>query len=59
MANAHLNHLLQLAGWPAATADNVDITGTDLLLPTPYPFVGPGAACIAATGMAAAELWKL
>ena len=57
--NPHLNHLLQLAELPASTADNVEISGTDLLLPTPYKFVAPGAACIAATGMMAAELWKL
>jgi crotonobetainyl-CoA:carnitine CoA-transferase CaiB-like acyl-CoA transferase len=59
MSNAHLNHLLQLAGLPASAADNVEITGSDALLPTPYKFVAPGAACIAATGLAAAELWKL
>ena len=59
MSNPHLNHLLQLADMPASTADNVEITGSELLLATPYKFVGPGAACIAATGLAAAELWKL
>ena len=59
MANPHLNHLLQLAGLPASVADNVEITSSDLLLATPYKFVAPGAACIAATGLAAAELWKL
>jgi len=59
MSNPHLNHLLQLAGLPASAADNVEITGTDLLLATPYKFVAPGAACMAAAGLAAAELWKL
>ena len=59
MSNPHLNHLLQLAGLPASAADNVEITGSDCLLPTPYKFLAPGAACIAATGLAAAELWKL
>ncbi len=59
MSNPHLHHLLHLAGLPATTADNVEITGSDLLLATPYKFVAPGAACIAATGLAAAELWKL
>jgi crotonobetainyl-CoA:carnitine CoA-transferase CaiB-like acyl-CoA transferase len=59
MANIHLNHLLQLAGLPASVADNAEITGSDCLLPTPYRFLAPGAACIAATGLAAAELWKL
>ena len=32
MANPHLNHLLQLAGLPTSTADNVEITGSDLQL---------------------------
>ena len=59
MSNPHLNHLLQLAGLPASAATNVEITGSDLLLATPYKFVAPGAACIAAAGLAAAELWRL
>ena len=59
MANPHLTHLLQLAGLPASAGDNVEITGSDLLLPTPYKFLAPGAACIAAASWAAAELWKL
>lgn len=59
MSNPHLNDLLTLADWPAALGNNVQITGSDCLLPTPYPFLAPGAACIAATGLAAAELWKL
>jgi len=59
MSNPLLNHLLQLAGVPASAGENVEVTGTDLLLQTPYQFVAPGAACIAATGLAAAELWKL
>ena len=58
-AHAQLHHLLQLANLPASTADNVEITGSDLLLQTPFKFVSPGAACVAATGLAAAELWKL
>ena len=59
MSNPLLNHLLQLADLPVSLADNAEITGSDLLLQTPYKFVAPGAATIAATGLAAAELWKL
>lgn len=59
MSNPHVNHLLQLAGLPLSAGDNVEISGPDALLQTPYKFVAPGAACIAACGLAAAELWKL
>ena len=59
MSNPLLQHLLQLADLPVSLAGNAEITGSDLLLQTPYKFVAPGAATIAATGLAAAELWKL
>jgi crotonobetainyl-CoA:carnitine CoA-transferase CaiB-like acyl-CoA transferase len=59
MSNPLLSHLLQLADLPASAADNVEISGSDALLQTPYKFVAPGAASIAATGLAAAELWRL
>lgn len=59
MPNPHITHLLQLANLPTSLGDNVEISGRDLLLPTSYKFVAPGAACIAATGLMAAELWKL
>ncbi|MFT5447508.1 MAG: crotonobetainyl-CoA:carnitine CoA-transferase CaiB-like acyl-CoA transferase [Gammaproteobacteria bacterium] len=59
MSNPHLQHLLQLAELPAANAEAVEISGPDRILPTPWQFVGPGAACIAATGLAAAQLWQL
>ena len=54
MSNPHVNHLLQLAGLPLSAGDNVEISGPDALLQTPYKFVAPGAACIAACGFG----WK-
>lgn len=59
MSNPHLQHLLQLADVPAASADAVEITGSDRVFPSPWQFVAPGAASIAATGLAAAQLWQL
>ena len=58
-ATASLAQLVQLAGLPAAAADAVEITGADPVFPTRYKIVAPGAAVIAATGLAAAELWAL
>ena len=58
-ATASLKELVQLAGLPAAAAGTVEITGADPIFPTRYKVVAPGAAVIAATGLAAAELWKL
>ena len=59
MTNPHLQHLLQLADLPLSCADTVEISGSDRVFPTPWQFVAPGAACIAATGLAAARLWQL
>ena len=59
MRNEHLTYLLKLAGLPESLADNAAITGPELLLPTQYNFIAPGAASIAATALAAAELWRL
>ena len=58
-ATASLARLVQIAGLPAAAADAVEITGADPVFPTRYKIVAPGAACIAATGLAAADLWAL
>lgn len=57
--NSSLATLLDLAGLPASAADAVEITGSDPVFPTRYKPVAPGAAAIAATGLAAAELWAL
>ena len=59
MSNSYLTNLLKLAGLPESLADNAEIAGSDLLLPTQYNFIAPGAATLAATALAAAELWKL
>ena len=58
-ATASLKELVQIAGLPASAADAVEITGADPVFPTRYKIVAPGAACIAATGLAAADLWAL
>ncbi|MDB5811771.1 MAG: L-carnitine dehydratase/bile acid-inducible protein [Betaproteobacteria bacterium] len=57
-ATASLHELVKIAGLPASAADSVEITGEDPVFPTRYKIVAPGAACIAATGVAAAELWE-
>jgi crotonobetainyl-CoA:carnitine CoA-transferase CaiB-like acyl-CoA transferase len=59
MAHASLVELTTLAGLPAVAADAVEITGTEPVFPTRYKPVTPGAAAIAATGLAAAGLWEL
>ena len=59
MAHASLLELTGLAGLPASAADAVEITGVEPVFPTRYKPVTPGAAAIAATGLAAAELWEL
>ena len=58
-ASSSLARLVELAGLPAAAADPVEIAGGGPVFPTRYNIVPPGAAVIAATGLAAAELWKL
>ena len=59
MTSSYLNDLLRLADMPLIDAEKVTISGPECILPTPYPFLAPGAACIAATGLAAAKLWEL
>ena len=59
MAHASLVELIALAGLPASAADTVEITGSEPVFPTRYKPVAAGAAAIAATGLAAAELWAL
>jgi crotonobetainyl-CoA:carnitine CoA-transferase CaiB-like acyl-CoA transferase len=59
MTHASLLELARLAGLPASSADAVEITGSEPVFPTRYKPVTPGAAAIAATGLAAAQLWEL
>src|SRR5690242_14376128 len=60
-ANSSLAKLLELARLPASAADAVEISRPDAdpVFPTRYKLVAPGAPVIAATGLAAAELWQL
>ncbi len=55
MPQAALRELLGLAGIEGAAT----ITGADPVLKTPYRVGTAGAAALAATGIAAAQLWKL
>lgn len=60
MTEHALKTLMQIAGWPAARAYDVEITGgADPLLPTPFRIGAASSAALAAVGLAAADLWKL
>ena len=60
MAHDALRTILPIAGWPAERARAVEITGgADPVLPTPFRIGAAGAAALAATGLAAADLWEL
>ncbi|MCB0193807.1 MAG: CoA transferase [Anaerolineae bacterium] len=54
-----LNNLLTLAERPLSPNDTITIEGHDPLLPTNYLLGTAGAAVIAATGLAASDLWQL
>ena len=56
---AVLKHLLDLAQRDPAPDDDVMITGHDPALPTNYLLGTAGAAVIAATGVAASDLWHI
>src|SRR5579863_306031 len=63
-AHDALRTILPVAGWPAEQAADrarsVEITvGTDPVLPTPFRIGETSAAALAATGLAAADLWEL
>jgi crotonobetainyl-CoA:carnitine CoA-transferase CaiB-like acyl-CoA transferase len=60
MAYDALRTLLPIAGWPEERLRQVEITGGgDPILPTPFRIGAAGAAALAATGLAAADLWEL
>jgi len=60
MAHDALRTILPIAGWPEDRARTVEITGgIDPVLPTPFRIGAAGAAALAATGLAAADLWEL
>jgi crotonobetainyl-CoA:carnitine CoA-transferase CaiB-like acyl-CoA transferase len=60
MPREALRTILPIAGWPAERADTVTISDrTDPVLPTPFRIGTAGAATLAATGLAAADLWEI
>src|SRR5215831_16850952 len=60
MAHDTLRTILPIAGWPEERARDVEITGgADPVLPTPFRIGAAGAATLAATGLAASDLWEL
>ena len=58
-SHAALDELIALADLPPGTAAHARITGSEPVLPTRYRVGTAGAAALAATGLAAAELWRL
>jgi crotonobetainyl-CoA:carnitine CoA-transferase CaiB-like acyl-CoA transferase len=55
-----LRSIMPIAGWPEERARSVEITGgADPVLPTPFRIGETSAAALAATGLAAADLWEL
>src|SRR5207248_6650998 len=59
-AHDALRTILPVAGLPEDRARAVEITGgTDPVLPTPFRIGETSAAALAATGLAAADLWEL
>ncbi|HVZ10171.1 CoA transferase [Rhodopila sp.] len=59
MPSNALRDILPHAGLPADRAAGVAFTGgTDPILPTPFRIGAAGAATLAATGLAAADLWE-
>src|SRR6185436_3844520 len=55
-----LRTILPIAGLAAERANSVQFTGgTDPILPTPFRIGVAGAATLAATGLAASDLWEL
>ena len=55
-----LRTILPAAGLPADSGRAVDISGrADPVLPTPFRIAETAAAALAATGLAAADLWEL
>jgi crotonobetainyl-CoA:carnitine CoA-transferase CaiB-like acyl-CoA transferase len=60
MAHDALRTILPIAGWPAERAQAVEFTGgADPVLPTSFRIGAAGAAALAATGLAASDLWEL
>src|SRR5216684_9177452 len=59
-AHDALRTILPVAGWPEERARSVEFTGgADPVLPTPFRIGETSTAALAATGLAAADLWEL
>jgi crotonobetainyl-CoA:carnitine CoA-transferase CaiB-like acyl-CoA transferase len=59
MSHDALRTILPIAAWPEERARAVEFTGgADPVLPTPFRIGAAGAAALAATGLAAADLWE-
>jgi crotonobetainyl-CoA:carnitine CoA-transferase CaiB-like acyl-CoA transferase len=55
-----LRTIMPIADWPDERVREVEITGgADPVLPTPFRIGAAGAAALAATGLASADLWEL
>jgi crotonobetainyl-CoA:carnitine CoA-transferase CaiB-like acyl-CoA transferase len=54
-----LREIVALAGLPEPDPAEIVISGDDPVFPTPYRVGAAGAAALAATGLAASELWAL
>lgn len=59
MSQHSLRELIELAGLAGPEAGQIRIAGDDPVFPTPYRIAASGAAALAASGYAAAELWRL
>src|SRR3974390_3512124 len=58
--NEALRTILPISGWGDTQAADVKFTGgADPVLPTPFRIGAAGAATIAASGLAAPELWQI
>src|SRR5262245_41822167 len=57
--NEALRTILPIAGWGETQAADVTFTGgADPVLPTPFRIGAAGAATLAASGLAATDLWQ-
>jgi len=60
LSNEALGNILPIAGWSHRQAAEVVFTGgVDPVLPTPFRIGTAAAAALAATGLAASELWQI
>src|SRR3979411_834523 len=60
MPNEALRTILPIAGWgDGQAAGGVFTGGADPVLPTPFHIGAAGAATLAASGLAATELWQV